>query len=108
MKEDGFFEKVYKVVRQIPFGKVTTYGIIANYLGTPKSARMVGWALNNSKVDSSIPAHRVVNRKGILTGKNHFQATHLMKQLLENEGVKVVNDGVCNLEEYLWFPDRLK
>jgi len=108
MKEDGFFEKVYKVVRQIPYGKVTTYGIIASYLGTAKSARMVGWALNNSKVDSSIPAHRVVNRKGILTGKNHFQATDMMVQLLENEGITVINDCVCDLQEHLWYPDRIK
>lgn len=108
MMEEGFFEKVYKVVRQIPYGKVTTYGILANYLGTPKSARMVGWALNNSKIDNSIPAHRVVNRKGLLTGKKHFQGTDLMKQLLESEGVIVVNDCVHELKEYLWHPNEIK
>ena len=108
MKEEGFFEKVYQIVKQIPFGRVTTYGAIANYLGTPKSARMVGWALNNSKLDSSIPAHRVVNRNGLLTGKNHFEGTNLMKQLLEYEGVIITNDCVENLKEYLWYPHKIK
>ncbi|MCD6543398.1 MAG: MGMT family protein [Flavobacteriaceae bacterium] len=108
MEEDGFFERVYKIVKQIPYGKVTTYGIIANHLGSPRSARMVGWALNNSIVDIKIPAHRVVNRKGLLTGKNHFQATDLMKQLLESEGVIVKNDCIQNLENYLWYPKKIK
>ncbi len=108
MVEPGFFEKVYKIVRRIPYGKVTTYGIIAAYLGTPRSARMVGWALNNSKFDSTIPAHRVVNRKGLLTGKNHFQGTEIMSQLLENEGVIVKNSCIQNLEHYLWYPDEVK
>ncbi|VAV84846.1 Methylated-DNA-[protein]-cysteine S-methyltransferase, partial [hydrothermal vent metagenome] len=70
MEQDGFFEKVYSITKKIPYGRVTSYGAIAKYLGTPRSARMVGWALNNSKIDNSIPAHRVVNRKGILTGKH--------------------------------------
>ncbi len=104
MKEEGFFEKVYKVVRQIPYGKVTTYGIIANYLGTPKSARMVGWALNNSKLDTNIPAHRVVNRKGLLTGKNHFQGTDLMKQLLESEEIRISNNQIMDFENKIWNP----
>lgn len=108
MKEDGFFEKVYQIVKQIPYGKVTTYGIIANYLGSPKSARMVGWALNNSKNNAEIPAHRVVNRKGLLTGKNHFQATNLMSQLLENEGVIIIEDCVQDLEKNIWIPEKQK
>jgi methylated-DNA-protein-cysteine methyltransferase-like protein len=108
MEEEGFFEKVYKIVRQIPYGRVTTYGIIANYLGTPRSARMVGWALNSSKIDTEIPTHRVVNRKGLLTGKNHFQGTNLMSQLLESEGVIVDNDCVFDLEKNLWYPDKIK
>ena len=108
MEEEGFFEKVYKIVKLIPYGRVTTYGIIANYLGTPRSARMVGWALNSSSMDNSVPAHRVVNRRGLLTGKNHFQGTNLMSQLLENEGVIVGNDCVLDLEKYLWHPDKIK
>lgn len=108
MKDLNFFEKVYAVVRKIPYGKVTTYGIIATYLGAPRSARMVGWALNNSKDDQRIPAHRVVNRKGLLTGKNHFQGSDLMRQLLENEGVNVENKGIQNLDIYLWYPDKTK
>ena len=104
MKDSGFFEKVYEVARKIPYGKVTTYGAIARYLGTPRSARMVGWAMNASKNDASVPAHRVVNRKGLLTGKQHFQGTNLMKQLLENEGVEIKNDQIVDLEKYLWDP----
>ena len=87
MKDVGFFEKVYQVARQIPYGRVTSYGAIANYLGMPKSARMVGWAMNASKNDDSVPAHRVVNQNGLLTGKHHFEGTNLMVQLLENENI---------------------
>lgn len=104
MKSDGnFFEKVYEVTKLIPFGKVTTYGAIAKFLGAPKSARMVGWALNGSK-SKNVPAHRVVNRKGLLTGKQHFEGTNLMQQLLENEGIVVVDNQIQNLSECFWDP----
>ncbi len=104
MSNNGFFEKVYQITKKIPYGKVTSYGAIAKYLGTPRSARMVGWALNNSGLDESIPAHRVVNRKGILTGKHHFDGTNLMQQLLENEGIKVDNNQILNFENIFWDP----
>ena len=83
MKKDDFFQRVYNVVKRIPYGRVTTYGLIAKHLGSSSSARTVGWALNASHNDSSIPAHRVVNRNGILTGKHHFKGFELMRQLLE-------------------------
>lgn len=102
--ENDFFEKVYEVVKQIPHGKVTTYGLIAKYLGVAKSARMVGYALNSSHNRDDIPAHRVVNRKGILTGKHHFQGTNLMQQLLENEGVIVKENQIVDFETHLWNP----
>ncbi|RUA06804.1 MAG: cysteine methyltransferase [Flavobacteriia bacterium] len=108
MNNLNFFERVYTVVRKIPYGKVTTYGIIATYLGAPRSARMVGWALNNSKNDPTVPAHRVVNRKGLLTGKNHFHGTNLMKQLLENEGITIQENCIQNLDAYLWYPEKTK
>jgi methylated-DNA-protein-cysteine methyltransferase-like protein len=101
----GFFEKVYKVVRQIPFGRVTSYGAIAKYLGAAKSARIVGYAMNSSH-DKDVPAHRVVNRKGLLTGKHHFQGTNLMQQLLENEGIKVIDNQIQNLESVYWDPSK--
>ena len=104
MSKIDFFSKVYKVVKTIPSGKVSTYGLIANKLGTGQSARTVGWALNASHNDSSIPAHRVVNRNGILTGKHHFKGFELMKQLLENEGVKVDDDRVVDFKSKLWKP----
>jgi len=106
MKEsDNFFEKVYQVARLIPYGKVTTYGSIANYLGAARSARMVGWAMNNSHNQTiEVPAHRVVNRKGLLTGKHHFGGTNLMQQLLENEGIVVVENQIQELEKVLWDP----
>lgn len=102
---DSFFEKVFDVVRLIPQGRVTSYGAIAEYLGTRGSARMVGWAMNaaHSRTDE-IPAHRVVNRNGLLTGKNHFGSPVIMQQLLENEGVDVVNDKVARFEELFWDP----
>ena len=87
----SFFERVYEVVEQIPFGKVTSYGAIATYLGSAKSSRLVGYAMNASH-NKGVPAHRVVNRNGLLTGKHHFEGTHLMQQLLENE-------GYCNKEQ---------
>ena len=104
MSETGFFEKVYQVARQIPLGRVTSYGSIAKYLGTPKSARMVGWALNASKNDDTVPAHRVVNNKGLLSGKIHFQGTNLMEQLLNNENIMVHNNQILNFEEIFWDP----
>ena len=89
-KNDNFFERVYVIARQIPYGRVTSYGAIAKALGTARSSRMVGWAMNNCHNIEDVPAHRVVNRKGLLTGKHHFDGTNLMQQLLENEGIKVV------------------
>lgn len=103
MPDEGFFSKVYKIAAQIPYGRVTTYGAIAKYLGTPRSARMVGWAMNGSDKEN-VPAHRVVNRIGLLTGKHHFQGTNLMKQLLENEGVEVVDNKVKDFEKLFWDP----
>ncbi|MCK4676610.1 MAG: MGMT family protein [Bacteroidales bacterium] len=105
MEEISFFEKVYEVVKQIPFGRVTSYGAVANYLGTKGSARMVGWAMNKSlSAEYNIPAHRVVNRAGVLTGKHHFGGTDLMKQLLEDEGIKIVDDTIVGFEQYFWDP----
>ena len=106
MKNKNFFEKVYIVVKQIPYGRITTYGAIANYLGMPKSARMVGWALNASSIDNSVPAHRVVNKKGILTGKHHFNGTNLMEQLLENEDITVSNNQIVDLGNKFWDPNK--
>ena len=104
-KSENFFEKVYEVVRLIPYGKVTTYGCIANYLGAVKSSRMVGWAMNNSHNQTQeVPAHRVVNRKGLLTGKHHFGGTNLMQQLLESEGIIVVENQIQELEKVFWDP----
>lgn len=105
MKEsDNFFEKVYKVVRLIPFGRVTSYGAIATFLGAARSARMVGWAMNKSHNLEDVPAHRVVNRKGLLTGKHHFDGTNLMQQLLENEGIVVVESQIQDFEKVFWSP----
>jgi methylated-DNA-protein-cysteine methyltransferase-like protein len=104
MAEDGFFEKVYQVAEQIPFGRITSYGAIAKYLGSAGSARMVGWAMNASKKNEDFPAHRVVNRKGLLTGKHHFQGTNLMQQLLESEGVAVIENQIQNFEGLFWDP----
>lgn len=105
-KETGFFEKVYKVAVQIPYGRITSYGAIASYLGSPKSARMVGWAMNASHLNPDVPAHRVVNRKGLLTGKHHFEGTNLMQQLLENEGVEVIENQIQNFKELFWDPSK--
>ena len=106
VKEIGFFEKVYRVVEQIPCGRVTSYCAIAKYLGTPKSARMVGWAMNASHLNPKVPAHRVVNRIGMLSGKHHFQGTNLMQQLLESEGINVVDHQVQNFESLFWDPTK--
>lgn len=99
----NFFDRVYEVAKYIPSGRVTSYGAIAKYLGAARSARMVGYAMNNSH-DKGIPAHRVVNRKGLLTGKHHFDGTNLMQQLLENEGVKVIDNQIQDLEKIFWNP----
>jgi len=104
MKEDNFFERVYEIVRQIPDGKVTSYGAIAKALGTARSARMVGWAMNACHGRDDVPAHRVVNRIGVLSGKHHFEGTNLMQQLLENEGVKVKDNQVVDFEKHFWQP----
>ena len=104
--QDNFFLRVYQVVRHIPFGRVTSYGAIARYLGSAKSARMVGWAMNASHSQHDVPAHRVVNRVGMLTGKHHFAGTHLMQQLLENEGIKVVDLQVVDFEKHFWDPNQ--
>nr|WP_315200803.1 MGMT family protein [uncultured Flavobacterium sp.] len=101
---DNFFERVYIVVRQIPYGKVTSYGAIAKVLGTARSARMVGWAMNAAHNLEDVPAHRVVNRKGLLTGKHHFDGTNLMQQLLESEGIVVVDNQILNFETVFWEP----
>jgi methylated-DNA-protein-cysteine methyltransferase-like protein len=101
----SFFDKVYEVAKQIPYGKVTSYGAIATYLGAARSARMVGYAMNGSH-HKDVPAHRVVNRKGLLTGKHHFDGTNLMQQLLESEGVEVVENQIQNFEDVFWNPSK--
>lgn len=106
MSELNFFEKCYQVAKQIPSGRVTSYGAIAKYLGAARSARMVGWAMNASHGNTDIPAHRVVNREGLLTGKHHFQGANLMQQLLENEGVFVVDNQIQNFKEIFWDPSE--
>jgi len=103
--EDNFFERVYDIVRQIPEGKVTSYGAIAKALGSARSARMVGWAMNASHGHDYVPAHRVVNRIGMLSGKHHFDGTNLMQQLLENEGIKVVDNQIVDFEKHFWQPE---
>ena len=100
--ETNFFERVYEVARQIPFGKVTSYGAIAKAIGSGRSARMVGWAMNASHNLNDVPAHRVVNRKGLLTGKHHFDGTNLMQQLLESEGIVVIDNQIQNLDKVFW------
>ncbi len=102
---DNFFERVYAVARQIPYGKVTSYGAIAKTLGTARSARMVGWAMNAAHNLEDVPAHRVVNRKGLLTGKHHFDGTNLMQQLLESEGIVVKNNQIMDFEKHFWEPE---
>mgnify|MGYP003608539540 CR=1 FL=1 len=105
MENDNFFERVYAIVRQIPYGKVTSYGAIAKALGTARSARMVGWAMNASHNLDDVPAHRVVNRNGLLTGKMHFDGTNLMQQLLENAGIIVIDNQIMDFENFFWVPD---
>lgn len=104
-KENSFFEDVYDVVRQIPKGRVTSYGAIASYLGTKMSARMVGWAMNASfQITPKVPAHRVVNRNGMLSGKAHFGTPTLMQELLEKEKIKIKNDTILDFEKKFWDP----
>ncbi|MBK7128140.1 MAG: MGMT family protein [Crocinitomicaceae bacterium] len=100
-----FFQDVYQVVRLIPFGRVTSYGAIAKYLGAAKSSRLVGYAMNGSHhLQNPVPAHRVVNRNGMLTGKFHFDSPEAMEKALEKEGVVVKNDQVINLKDVFWDP----
>lgn len=107
--DELFFDKVYNVVRQIPYGKVTSYGAIARSIGSPQSARMVGWAMNNShNISPYIPAHRVVNRNGFLTGKVHFGAPEVMANLLKSEGIKVEGDRIISFQEVFWNPMSLE
>lgn len=101
----SFFERVYEVVRLIPPGRVTSYGAIARYLGASRSARMVGYAMNASHT-RNVPAHRVVNRKGLLTGKFHFDGSNLMQQLLENEGIEVIDNQVQDFKAKFWDPGK--
>ena len=102
---EGFFQRVYEVVLQVPIGRVTTYGAIARYLGSAGAARMVGWAMNQSHhYPEFIPAHRVVNRLGLLTGKHHFDGSHLMQEMLENEGAIIEDNRILNMSEMFWDP----
>jgi len=104
MKQSDFFQSVFQVVKLIPKGRVTSYGAIAAYLGTKKSSRTVGYAMNASHAIPGIPAHRVVNRNGMLTGKMHFDTPYRMQELLESEGIKVENDFVVEFKELFWDP----
>lgn len=104
MAGESYFDQVYDIVRLIPFGRVTTYGTIAGFLGLG-SARMVGWALNHSFTAGGVPAHRVVNRNGELSGRNHFPTPAMMQELLENEGVTIVDNKVKDFEKLYWSPE---
>jgi methylated-DNA-protein-cysteine methyltransferase-like protein len=105
--DESFFERVYEVARQVPCGRVTSYGAIAAYLGSKMSARMVGWAMNQCHVHPHpVPAHRVVNRQGLLTGKHHFGGHDIMQQLLESEGIEVVDDRIVRFHELFWDPEK--
>ena len=106
-KDENFFQLVYDVARQIPRGRVTSYGAIARCLGTKMSARMVGWAMNGAgKVKPKVPAHRVVNRNGMLSGKHHFATPDQMEMLLKKEGVRVMNDIIIDFEKLFWDPAK--
>jgi len=104
--EPNFFQDVYDVVKLIPRGRVTSYGAIARYLGTGMSARMVGWAMNAAHGQKNVPAHRVVNSQGLLTGKHHFGSPTAMEDRLSKDGVKVVKDKVVDFEKRLWDPSK--
>lgn len=102
-----FFKQVYTVVKKIPPGRVTSYGAIAAYLGSPGAARMVGWAMNASHhSEEFVPAHRVVNRNGLLTGKHHFDTPSAMQELLENEGIEIEDGQILDFEKKLWDPEK--
>lgn len=101
--KENFFSRVYEVVRRIPYGKVTTYGVIAEHLGMKSSARMVGWALNSDKYNLDMPYHRVVNRLGELSGARYFPSPQMMRELLESEGIKFIDDAV-DMKNFLWKP----
>ncbi len=104
-RDETFFELVYEVVRQIPKGRVTSFGAIANALGTKMSARMVGWAMNGAhRIRPKVPAHRVVNRVGLLSGKMHFETPEQMQQLLEKEGIRVIDDKIADFDKIFWDP----
>lgn len=105
-KERNFFEDVYEVVLLVPKGRVTSYGAIARYLGTAMSARMVGWAMNGAHTGKGVPAHRVVNSQGLLTGKHHFKTPTAMQKALEKEGTKVSKDKVVDFEKRFWDPAK--
>ncbi len=101
----SFFDQVYQVVKQIPAGRVTSYGAIASYLGSPGASRMVGWAMNaSSSHNEFVPAHRVVNRNGLLTGKHHFDSSNAMEELLEGEGISVIEGQIQNFADFFWDP----
>ena len=106
MTKQNFFNSVFEVVKLIPCGRVTSYGAVAAYLGTKSSSRMVGWAMNASHgLEDRIPAHRVLNRNGLLTGKMHFRG-NTMQELLENEGIEIKNDQVVNFDQLFWDPEK--
>ena len=105
-QQHDFFERVYEVVRQVPYGKVTTYGAIALFLGAARSARTVGYAMNAAHILHDVPAHRVVNRNGVLTGKHHFGGINTMQQLLEAEGHTVIDDQIQDFDAALWNPNE--
>jgi methylated-DNA-protein-cysteine methyltransferase related protein len=108
-REESFFELVYEVARQIPYGRVTSYGAIAACLGTKLSARMVGWAMNGAdKINPTVPAHRVVNRVGLLSGKHHFRPPGKMEKLLKKEGIRVKDDVIVDFKEKFWDPSKLE
>ena len=104
MDKASFFQDVFEVAKLIPKGRVTSYGAIAAYLGLKSSARMVGWAMNQAHLDPEVPAQRVVNRNGLLTGKHHFSTPTMMQELLEAEGVEIKDDKVQNFQKVFWDP----
>ncbi|MBC8111245.1 MAG: MGMT family protein [Verrucomicrobia bacterium] len=106
MKNKNFFEEVYQVVKLIPAGRATSYGAIAKYLGSGTSARTVGWAMNAAHTLTDVPAHRVVNRNGLLTGKHFFGNENQMQQLLEDEGIKIKEDKIQDFQKVFWNPDK--
>ena len=107
-KNKDFFEQVYAVVKLIPTGRVTSYGAIANYLSAKRASRMVGWAMNAAHSNPEIPAHRVVNRNGLLTGKMHFPTPTAMQERLEAEGIKIIEDEIQNFKTHFWNPEELE